>query len=182
MSKIQEINILSDYLIKISNLIENLNQNNYLEYFNFIIEYNNNLNENNSLQNLFNIKDLFKIGIKKLEKIIDESDKIDKKEKNLIKIKQLDEILNIKGFSNDLISLCLNNQGFYLLKIDKKLNFNLAFEKFYKALELSPDFKTCITNIEIIFPFSEKLEILEPYIDKIYKYIDKFSENFIIFL
>ena len=179
MSKIDE-GIFSDYIIKIDDLLKKLDEKNYLEYFKVLIEYDNFLKENHPPDNLkLDIETLFILGIKKLDKIIDESDN---KEKSLIKFKQLDEILDIQGLPNHIISLCLNNQGFFLLEMDPKLNAILAFEKFYKALELSPDFKICIKNIEASFPFSEKLDILEPIIDKIFKYIDKFSENFINYI
>ena len=162
---------------KIKNLLNNLDEKNYLEYFKALIEYYNILKENYPSDNLkFNIEILFYSGINKLFKLIDESDD---KEKNLIKFNQLDEILKIQDLPNYIISLCLNKQGFFLLEMDPKLNKNLAFEKLYKAIELSPDYKTFIIILETLFHFFKELDILESFSDQICKNVDKFSDNII---
>ena len=157
MSKIKDFNLQFLELVSESfELLKNMNEENCLEYFKYFIQ-----NESDLLKYI-NFKKIFSIGYSRLCELIDKSDKIDNNEKNQIKLKKLDEIIHIKDIPNDVISLCLNIQGCLLLEIDNKLNEKFAFEKFYQALELTPNNETCITNIEVTFPYSEGPETVEP--------------------
>jgi len=96
-------------------------------------------------------------------------------------IKKIDEILSIEGVHIIIKSFCLNYQGCMLLEISKD-NRKEAFDKFYSAFELVPEDKRIAKNIENFFPYLKDSNELEIYINKIYKYKDKFSDNFLCFL
>lgn len=94
---------------------------------------------------------------------------------------KIDEILNIEGVHIIIKSFCLNYQGCILLDISKD-NRKEAFDKFYSALELVPEDKAVVRNIENFFPHPKDPDELEIYINKVYKYKDKFSDKFLCFL
>ena len=116
--------------------------------------------------------------IPSISKMLESLEKEKKYEEAIIKI---DEILNIEGTPILIKSFCLNYQGCILLEISKD-NRKEAFEKFYAALELFPEDKRIAKNIENFFPFSSNSNEVHIYINKIYKYKDKFSDNFLCFL
>ena len=96
-------------------------------------------------------------------------------------INKINEILSIEGVHIIIKSFCLNYQGCTLLDISKD-NRKEAFDKFYSALELVPEDKSIARNIENFFPDIKDPDELEIYINKVYKYKDKFSEKFLCFL
>ena len=138
----------------------------YLNYIYFLIDHENEL------------KDIEKYSYEAIEIILEIVEELEK-QKNLEKaILILDEILNINNINNIIRANCLNIQGNLLLGIsqDNKVE---AFEKFYSALEIFPNDKNNCENIEKSFPYSTNISEMEIYINKVYKYKNNFSGNFL---
>ena len=139
---------------------------NYIQYINFLIEHENELN------------DIEKYSFEVLEIILEEVKELENQNNLEEAIKKIDEILNINGINNIIKASCLNIQGNLLLGLSQD-NKNEAFEKFYSALEIFPNDSNYSKNIEISFPYTTNITEMEMYINKVYKYKNSFSENFV---